>query len=1165
MQNKILAGGSKDRPPMLGSRRYSQWRSRFLRYIDTKPNGEGLRKNILSGPYVPSTVLVQVVAATEGNPAIQQHTTIETVLNMTLENKEHFMSEKEAIFLLLTGIGDDIYSTVDACKTANEMWIAIERLQPGKEIAKPVTPQSESVSEEDSDPEQAQEWDKDSAKEFGTPCKLLELGKLYEDPGSATEGYSALTARDLVTMQRNNRKPMHFQAKIQEVLPEESSSTEQLLEQGSGEATSCRDSCLIALQNKQNELEKYIAFNDRTIDYDILQTKLNETLGLLAHKDIDIKEGLKTKAYEISVVNQKHDELVKRSLLTKSQFKSTQKRKSKVISILKVKEEKDIDKIEAQIQDKNIAISELKKLIEKCKGKSMETQFDKPYVVRQPNAQRIPKPSNLPQNRKQAEIHSNVIKPGMYRIATTTTQTRTPQLPHALRNTNSHVSKSTEVNHYTSVSRPQLKSYQVKDKIVQLILFIVDSGCTKHMTKLLCNFVEKFLGTVRFRNDQFAPILGYGDLNQGNVTIKLVYYVEGLNHNLFLVGQFCDADLEVAFRKSTCFVRDLQGNDLLTGSRRSDLYTTKNLFKKQLHQLQSISMSKASPQLKHGTKFLNKTLHAYFKEEGIEHQTSTPRTPEQNGVVERQNRTLVEAARTMLSASNLPLSFWAEVVTTACYTQNRSIIISTQGKMAYHIINDKKPSIKHLHIFGCICYITRDGENLDKMKEKGDPCVMVGYSTQSKGYRVYNKRTRLIVESIHIKFDEIKEMMSDHNSSDLAPQRQEIQNVVPPAEKTDSSQQGLEFLFSPLLEEYYNPTHGQAEENNNDQAPNASLQQDDFFNPFYTRVQEIGESSVQEIGESSSRNINNDDEHSFQPQSHDYRWTRDHPLEQVRGDPTIATDLNLCLFALTDEFISLKTKSLGTSRQTFGKLIKSIKWFWKNIKVDDSDFARLEAVRIFVAHAAHKSFPIYQMDVKTAFLNGPLKEEVYVAQPEGFVDPDHPEKVYLLRKALVWIKASSKSLIKYGEDILLVQIYVDDIIFGVIIVVAIIGVVVVVGGVPSIIDLSFVIIGFLTELRFIICKLDVKESNCTGKVLTEAEYVALSASVPQVIEDEEHKFKIMASTTTKYHCYYDSHQHSNISNPVQQFVNQAHPYRYHEQVENGIIELIFCQNESSIS
>ncbi|GJW83688.1 hypothetical protein Tco_0156833 [Tanacetum coccineum] len=165
----------------------------------------------------------------------------------------------------------------------------------------------------------------------------------------------------------------------------------------------------------------------------------------------------------------------------------------------------EIQDLKAQMQDKNIAISELKKLIEKCKGKSVETQFDKPYVVRQPNAQRIPKPSvlgkptpfsnspemrsfqtkqlvnktnvsdglfkqvtqqNLPQNRKQAEIHSNVLKPGMYRIATTITQNRAPQLPHASRNTNPHVSKSLGVNHTTSVSRPQLKCYQVKDKVM---------------------------------------------------------------------------------------------------------------------------------------------------------------------------------------------------------------------------------------------------------------------------------------------------------------------------------------------------------------------------------------------------------------------------------------------------------------------------------------------------------------------------------------------------------------------------------------------------------------------------------------------------------------------------------------------------------------------------
>ncbi|GJT08032.1 retrovirus-related pol polyprotein from transposon TNT 1-94 [Tanacetum coccineum] len=219
-----------------------------------------------------------------------------------------------------------------------------------------------------------------------------------------------------------------------------------------------------------------------------------------------------------------------------------------------------------------------------------------------------------------------------------------------------------------------------------------------------------------------------------------------------------------------------------------------------------------------GTEFLNKTLNAFFKEEGIEHQTSTPRTPEQNGVVERQNRTLVEATRTMLSASKLSLFFWAEAIATACYTQNRSIIIPTHEKTAYHIINDRKPSIKHLHIFGCTCYLTRDGENLDKMKEKGDPCILVGYSTQSKGYRVYNKRTRLIVESIHLRFDEIKEMSETsvaNDTSGLVPQRQkasdydnpdpaqELQNVSSSADTSVPSQQELDLLFGPLYDEFF--------------------------------------------------------------------------------------------------------------------------------------------------------------------------------------------------------------------------------------------------------------------------------------------------------------------------------------------------------------------------
>ncbi|GKF11042.1 retrovirus-related pol polyprotein from transposon TNT 1-94 [Tanacetum coccineum] len=135
-----------------------------------------------------------------------------------------------------------------------------------------------------------------------------------------------------------------------------------------------------------------------------------------------------------------------------------------------------------------------------------------------------------------------------------------------------------------------------------------------------------------------------------------------------------------------------------------------------------------------------------------------------------QNRTLVEAARTMQSSAKLPLFFWAETIATSCFTQNRSLVIPRHEKTPYHIINGRKPPVKFFHIFGSLCYIVRDGENLDKMKEKGDACIFVGYSTQSRAYRVYNKRTRVIVKIIHVNFDELPQMASDHVSSDPIPQ-----------------------------------------------------------------------------------------------------------------------------------------------------------------------------------------------------------------------------------------------------------------------------------------------------------------------------------------------------------------------------------------------------------
>nr|GFA98711.1 hypothetical protein [Tanacetum cinerariifolium] len=332
--------------------------------------------------------------------------------------------------------------------------------------------------------------------------------------------------------------------------------------------------------------------------------------------------------------------------------------------------------------------------------------------------------------------------------------------------------------------KPKSRKENVNPNLVEIILVIVDSGCSKHMTgnlKLLINFVKKFLGTV--------------------------YSFEGLNHNLFSVGQFCDADLEVAFWKSTCYIRDLKGNDLLTAwlwhRRLSHLnFDTINLLSKN-------DIVVGLPKLK----FINDHLCSSW----IRYQTAVARTPEQNGVVERRNRTLVEATRTMLSATKVPLFFWAEAIATSCFTQNRSLVIPQHEKTPYHIINGQKPSVKFFHIFGSLCYIVRDGENLDKMKETGDVCIFVGYSTQSRAYRVFNKRTRVIVETIHVNFDELPQMTSVHVSSDPVPECQRMalkhdslspgpqsQENVTQSDKSVTTSNELDLLFSSMFDELLN-------------------------------------------------------------------------------------------------------------------------------------------------------------------------------------------------------------------------------------------------------------------------------------------------------------------------------------------------------------------------
>ncbi|GJZ23447.1 putative ribonuclease H-like domain-containing protein [Tanacetum coccineum] len=215
-----------------------------------------------------------------------------------------------------------------------------------------------------------------------------------------------------------------------------------------------------------------------------------------------------------------------------------------------------------------------------------------------------------------------------------------------------------------------------------------------------------------------------------------------------------------------------------------------------------------------GTEFVNKDLTEYYERVGIFHQKTVPRTPQQNGVVERRNRTLVEAARTMLIFSKAPMFLWAEAVATACYTQNRSLIHTRHNKTPYELVYDKKPDLTFFHVFGALCYLRNNSEDLGKLKPTTDIGIFVGYAPSRKGYRIYNKRTRRIMETIHVQFDELTEHMAPVQLSTgpaptfLTPGQISsglVPNPVPAAPYVPPTNKELEILFQPMFDEYMEP------------------------------------------------------------------------------------------------------------------------------------------------------------------------------------------------------------------------------------------------------------------------------------------------------------------------------------------------------------------------
>nr|GFA97147.1 hypothetical protein [Tanacetum cinerariifolium] len=407
------------------------------------------------------------------------------------------------------------------------------------------------------------------------------------------------------------------------------------------------------------------------------------------------------------------------------------------------------------------------------------------------------------------------------------------------------------------------------------------------------------------------------------------------------------------------------------------------------------------------------------REVGISHKTSVARSPQQNRVVERCNRTLIEAARTI-----------------------------------------------------ALCYPTNDSENLGKLQPKADIGIFIGYASTKKAFRIYNRRTRRIVETIHVDFDELTAMASEQRSSGpafnemtpgtissgLVPTTSPSTSYVPP------SQNDWDLLFQPMFDELLNPPPSVVNQVSEAIAPIVEVIHpvniDSTGSPSSTTVEQDAPSTthmrydplfgvpileVTSVQSTTSASLQAIVQTNHPMPHHNSKWTKDHPLNNIIGQLSrpVSTRLQLheqALFCYYDAFLT------SVEHKTYKEALTQSCWIeaiqeelneferlevWELVPRPDQVMVitlKLEAIRIFLAYAANKNMVVYQMDVKTAFLNGNLWEEVYVSQPDGFVDPDNPNHVYKLKKALYGLKQAPRAW-RIDNDLLLVQIYVDDIIF----------------------------------------------------------------------------------------------------------------------------------------
>nr|GFB10718.1 putative ribonuclease H-like domain-containing protein [Tanacetum cinerariifolium] len=316
-----------------------------------------------------------------------------------------------------------------------------------------------------------------------------------------------------------------------------------------------------------------------------------------------------------------------------------------------------------------------------------------------------------------------------------------------------------------------------------------------------------------------------------------------------------------------------------------------------------------------GTKFKNQVLKEYFDSVGISHKVSSVRTPQQNGVVERKNQTLVEAARTMLIFSRAPLFLWAKAIATTCFTQNRSIIHHRFNKTSYELINGRKPDISFLHVFGALCYPKNDRKDIEKLSAKGFDLTYAPSTITTQ--QPTKGELDLLFEAMYDDFIGVQPSAAQRTVP--AAQAQQVRQTSTTSTliaetaptPTNSSSHATNFLNTSQDVDELNSQQQHAQQQGNQAHPQSKIVADNVSNAMIdgnTCVNPFSNPSTSAVESSSSQNVDPSNMHTFyQPYPHEFQWSKDHPLEQVIGEPSqpvltrnqLQSDGDMCMHALT--------------------------------------------------------------------------------------------------------------------------------------------------------------------------------------------------------------------------------------------------------------------------